>query len=173
MHTDLSPQSGSAPGASRVLAVADWALDSDTIASALQGHGKPGAASLGVVVPASLHGIDWAGDPTASIPCAERQLQRLVHRVQAAGLSVDAARVGDPDPVAAALDALTDWSADEILLFPPRRRLLRAPSPLRLDRRIERATGLPVTGVVVSPTRARRGWLRSGGHCPPPRLQAA
>jgi hypothetical protein len=33
------------------------------------------APTFGVLVPAWLHGLAWAGDPAASVPCAERQLE--------------------------------------------------------------------------------------------------
>jgi hypothetical protein len=48
-------------------------------------------------VPAWLHGLDWASDPAASVPCAQRQLTNISRLVRAADLSFDAASVGDPD----------------------------------------------------------------------------
>jgi hypothetical protein len=142
--------------ATRVLVVADWTVDPHAIVAAASARRHEGACTFALRIPAWLHGVDWAGDPSASRPCAERQLASAVALFQAAGLSLEAAAVGDPDPIAATEDALADWPADELLLCVRERRL----SPVRvfdLAHRARRATGLPV----------RRAGLRRErrGHC--------
>jgi len=122
-----------------------------------------------VVVPAWLHGLDWAGDPYASRPCAERQVQALGELAERAGLTVELAAVGDPDPTSAIDDARSLFRAAEILLCTRPRHLRH---PLDLAHRVRRTTGLAVAVVPVGDGgrvgRARRAtWLHRGGHCVP------
>jgi hypothetical protein len=148
--------------AHRVLAVADWDLDPHAIVSAMLAHddGRPSVYEL--LVPAGLHGLDWAGEPSASMPCAQRQLARLEQLLDDAGVRVEIGQVGDPVAGAAISDAFYDRPADEILLF-ARHRRLRISHPLGLASRIERATGVPVTRLRV-PASHRRG-LRTTPQC--------
>lgn len=74
------------------------------------------------MVPAWLHGLDWAGDPAASVPCAQRQLDKLADLSIRARLDVEVRGVGDPDVISAIGDALDGRDAAEILLFERRRR---------------------------------------------------
>ena len=144
----------------RWLAVADWTVDPDEIVAELRRL----TGTLTLVVPAWLHGLDWAGDPTASVPCAQRQLDRLVELSARAGLDVEAAGVGDPDVVSAVGDALEGRDVTDIVVFARPR---RARHPLDLAHRIRRATGLPVRRVEAARRRERRRWalLRGAGHC--------
>jgi len=148
------------PTARHVLVVADWSIDPQRVLAEVSRD-----ADVSLVVPAWLHGIDWVGDPTASVPCAERQLERLTALAEHACLTVAHAAVGDPDPLAAIEDAFSAVAADEILLFVRRRSLLG----LALAGRAQRATGVPVRHIAVEPAeapRARRPWRRVGaGHC--------
>jgi hypothetical protein len=158
------PVPGAAP---RVLLVADWAVNPhEVVAAAVRlVHDEP--RELGLLVPAWLHGIDWAGDPAASVPCARRQVESVGELSIAAGLTITGAAVGDPDPGSAIVDALADWPADEIVLCV---REPRVPlGPFDLARRARRLTGLPVRRVAVlppSPPRAERSARRRrSGHC--------
>ena len=164
------------PTETRVLLVADWAVDPHAVVAAASRRAARGDTLFDLVVPAWLHGVDWAGDPHASFPCAQRQLETLSGLLGAAGLPVGHATVGDPDPTAAILDALDDRRADELLLCARDRRL--GGGPLDLAHRARRLTGLPVTRVGVRRPAARRGARlraprRNNGHCAGPAAPAA
>ena len=127
----------------RALVVADWSLDPAGVVAALQARYARHGSQFALLVPASLHGIAWAGDPKASRPCAERRLGELRLLSERSGVSVGMARVGDPETVPAVLEALEDWPAEQILLF-GRRRRSPFPRALSLARRIERSASIPV-----------------------------
>jgi hypothetical protein len=153
----------------RILAVADWDLEPAAVVSELSARVDGGPASAGLLVPARLHGIDWAGDPRSSRPCAERQLLALEGIGRQLGLQIEAAKIGDPEVVPAISDALDEWPAAEILLF-DRRRRLALPHALALPRRIERATHLPVTRIAVPTVAPQRGGQSArivSGSCQP------
>src|SRR4051812_25874306 len=95
---------GIVPG-SRVLLVSDWRTDPEAVITACRERAATGGVAFALVVPAWLHGLDWAGDPTASRPCAARQLETLTRRAVGASLEVPFAGVGDPDPSSAVDDA--------------------------------------------------------------------
>ena len=158
------------PG-TRTLVVADWAIDADAVVA---GCRAAGASRLELVVPAWLHGLDWAGDPFASVPCAERQVDRVAQLCRAAGLEVVSARVGDPDPLSAICDAVAAGAADRILLFAHGRHA-SAGYPLSVARRAERLSGLAVRSFAAPPTaRVHRRLRVAGGHCEiAPRPQVA
>jgi hypothetical protein len=127
----------------RALVVADWSLDPAGVIAALQARYARRRSQFALLVPASLHGIAWAGDPNASRPCAERRLAELRLLSERSGVRVGMARVGDPETVPAVMDALEDWPAEQILLF-GRRRRSPVPRALTLARRIERSASVPV-----------------------------
>jgi hypothetical protein len=151
-----------------VLVVADWTADAQAVVAACATHRELRGGAFGLVVPARLRGLDWVGDPTASIPCAERQLSSIAQLAAAAGFRFDAAGVGDPDPLAAIGDALADWPADEILLC-ARPARVSLPHPFDLAHRARRLTGLAVSHVELPATpgaKSARRRLRFGrGHC--------
>jgi hypothetical protein len=124
-----------------VLVVADWTADAEAVLAVCVQHKELSGCALGLLVPARLHGLDWAGDPAASVPCAQRQLTTIGRLADAVGFAFDGATVGDPDPVAAICDALHDWPAGEVLLC-TRRRGAAVSHPLDLARRTRRLTGL-------------------------------
>ena len=164
----MEPNPGNDATAGRVLVVADWTADAQAVVDACATRRELRGGAFGLVVPARLRGLDWVGDPTASIPCADRQLGSIGELAAAAGLRFDASSVGDPDPLAAIGDALADWPADELLLcMRPQRVAL--PHPFDLAHRARRLTGLAVSRVEVPATPAAqsaRRRLRLGrGHC--------
>ena len=137
-----------------VLIVTDWTIDAHAVVGAASARREAGESSFGLLVPAWLHGLDWTGDPHASIPCARLQLAELEGLFEAAGLPVEMTGVGDPDPVAAIEDALEEWPAAEILLCTRRR--LGLPGPLALGPRVRRMTGRPVRHSRISGSRRSR-----------------
>jgi hypothetical protein len=146
------------------LVVADWKIDAEVVAARCRQRLGQGAA-VRVVVPAWLHGLDWAGDPFGSVPCASRQAELLSRLCRDAGLNVLSAEVGDPDPLSAITDALFDRTACRILLFAAGRHV-SAGHPFGLARRTERLTGLAVHGFRVPPAlEASRGRRFASGHC--------
>jgi hypothetical protein len=158
----------------RTLVVADWSLDPVLVVEAIRDRGRAGQETFGLLVPARLHGIDWAGDPHASRPCAERQRLALERLCRDAGITLETGRVGDPEPAAAIGDVLLDWPAGQILLL-GRERGVRASHPFSLARRVRRRTGLPVIARslpdVPAPPFARRRFRRP--TCADPRLRPA
>jgi hypothetical protein len=155
----------------RVLVVADWSLDPHAVVAAISTYDRDQPSHYGLLVPAGLHGLAWAGSPNASRPCAERQIARLGQLLFDAGIPVETARVGDPEAGSAISDAVYDWPADEIVLF-GRDRRLRVSHPLALARRAERATGLAVTRIGIAARRDRRGF-RAAAQCRPLRFGSA
>ena len=161
---DVDASQDTAPA--RVLVVADWSVDPYGVVAACRRRAAEGETAFALVVPASLHGLDWVGDPRASRPCAARQLEALMRIAAAAGLDVDLAEVGDPDPTSAIADARAVFVATELLICTRPRRFGH---PLDLMHRARRASGLPVRDAGVrTVAHERRGWrvLRDGGHCP-------
>jgi hypothetical protein len=146
----------------RFLVVADWTVDPYAVVAALRRCAARERAAFTLVVPAWLHGLDWAGDPSASVPCAQRQLDVLADLAARARLDVEIAGVGDPDVISAIGDALDGRDLTEILLFERRRRLGR--HPLALVHRARRLTGLRVRRIDLPSPR---------GHCDAEALQAA
>jgi hypothetical protein len=149
------------------LVVADWTVDPEFVVTAIRAH-LDGTPAVRLLVPAWLHGIDWVGDPWASVPCARRQLERIAGLCASAGLAVASVEVGDPDPVSAICDAAAAGAVDRILLF-ARGRHVSPVYPFGVAPRAARLTGVPVQGVCAprAPrTQRRRGF--AGGHCQAP-----
>lgn len=170
-----SRQAGSEPTASsRALAVVEWSLDPDDVAVALHEHADGRAVRFGLLVPARLHGLQWIGDPTASTPCARRQLQEVARRLRESGLDVAAERIGDPERVPAIAEALSEWAADEILVL-DRGAPRHGNWPFGLVRRVGRASGLPVRSMAVQAATKTAGgvpWVGRSPHCARARLRA-
>jgi hypothetical protein len=140
----------------RILVVADWTVEATDVVAECRRRAERDPALFILIVPAWLHGLDWAGDPRAAMPCAHEQVVTLARLCVDAGLTVEVAGVGDPDPISAMGDALADHAATGVLLCTRGRHL---PShPLDLAHRAHRATGLPVHRVAVRAS-------RRGGHC--------
>jgi hypothetical protein len=153
----------------RVLVVPDWNLDFDAVLDACRRRQAAGPVSFALLVPARLHGVDWVGDPYASVPCAERALEEMRAMFSAAGLPLHSAGRGDPDPVAAIVDAILDALGDEVLLCERRRAL--GGRPFDLASRARRAVSVPVTRLSLPVAAAERrppAWrLLRDSHCEP------
>jgi hypothetical protein len=132
----------------RVLAVVDWDADPQRSVQALHTAADVVPTVFGLVVPARLHRLDWVGDPIASVPCAERQLNAVAELAAGEGLDLARLGVGEPEALTAVRDALSRWPADEVLLARARH---LAPRPFNLARRVRRATRLPVRHVEALP----------------------
>ena len=147
----------------RTLILADWKADPHTVVAAFASGSEAEQASVELVVPAALHGVDWVGDPYANVPCARRALDELTELLRAAGIEVARAAVGDHDPVAAAIDATLSQPVERIVVCGLTRRL----KLFDLAHRVRRATRLPVLSVPVPPAdRVRSGWQRlERGEC--------
>jgi hypothetical protein len=147
----------------RTLLVADWKTDPNAVIAACAGRPEVQHAAVDLLVPASLHGIDWVGDPYANVPCARRALDELTELLRAAGIDVASSAVGDHDPVAAAMDATLSHPVEQIIACGLERRI----KLFDLGHRVRRTTGLPVLSVPLPPTDRRgRGWLRlQRGEC--------
>jgi hypothetical protein len=71
MEPAAKPSKSSTP---RVLVAADWEADPQGVLAACVRRSELQELSIALLVPAWLHGLDWAGDPYASGPCARRAL---------------------------------------------------------------------------------------------------
>ena len=146
------------------LIVADWNIEAEAVVIACQALVESDTA-LQILVPAWLHGVDWAGDPFGSVPCAQRQVERIAELSLAAGFAVGSAAVGDPDPVSAICDAVAAGGVSEILLF-ARGRHVSPAYPLSVARRASHLTGLPLQSfATATPQMTRRRRRFADGHC--------
>jgi len=144
------------PARDHVLVVADWTVDAHAAVAALRRRSAERPTTWSLLVPAWLHGLDWAGDPHASGPCAERTLLTMRELAGHAGLDVDLAIVGDPDPVTAAQDACAALPVDGVVLFTRSRRFSHA-HPFDLTHRLHAATGVTVAREALP--------AGAAGHC--------
>jgi hypothetical protein len=133
----------------RVLVVADWDVDAQAIVAACERWNSQQPSAFRFVVPARLRGLDWAGDPWASVPCADRQLESITRSAQAAGLNVTSSAIGDPDVITAIGDAVAGEPADELVLCLRASRFALS-HPFDLAHRAQRLAGVPVERIDVS-----------------------
>jgi hypothetical protein len=133
-------------GNEHVLVVAERAADPERLVTMMRRRAHAAALDVTLVVPATLYGLDWAGDPHAAIPDATRYAMRLRQALAAAGVEVRRTLVGDADPRAAIDDALVSDTYAEVVISRPPKRIARV---LRVDlpQRVEQATDAPVTWV--------------------------
>src|SRR4051812_38352249 len=168
MDSNTRADGGSGRQSSRLLVVADWAVDARAVLSACPHPTSGDQREVALLIPAWLHGFDWMGDPRASTPCAGRQLEAIVSLAAARGVEFTSARVGDPDVLTSICDVLTEWPADEVLLC-SRARRWRLSHPLHLEWRARRLTGLTVRRLELpsADRLAGRGasMRRRSGHC--------
>lgn len=132
----------------KVLVVANQTAESDDLLAALRERAERGDYEFTVLIPATPHGVAWAANMASDKGRAEAEEHRdaLVERLRAAGLPVEEAIVGDPDPLAAIEDACNLGSYDELIVSTLPHHLSKW-LHLDLRRKAEHATGLPVTSV--------------------------
>ncbi|HEV3376527.1 MAG TPA: hypothetical protein VG126_04540 [Thermoleophilaceae bacterium] len=132
-----------------VLVVANRTAESPELLDALRVRAVQGPCEFTLLVPSTAHGLAWAADPDAGHDEAERHRQAFVDELREEGLNVVAAKVGDPDPLAAICDECNFGEYDELIVSTLPLRLSKW-LHLDLPRKAGAATGLPVTHVIGS-----------------------
>lgn len=132
----------------RVLVVANRTVDSSELISALRQRATRSAARFTLLVPAVPRGLAWAADMKAGAPEAGARADAGRRRMEMAGIDVDAALVGDPDPIAAICDLLLTREFDEIVVATLPRGISRW-LRVSLPQRLRRMTALPVQHVTA------------------------
>lgn len=146
----------------RILVVADRTADSPDLIAALRRQSARAPASFTLLVPAVPHGLAWAADMKAGWTEAVGRAERAAACIRRAGLELEEAIVGDPDPFAAVGDVLHARRFDQVVVSV----LPRAFSgwlAVGLPARLRRATDLPVTQVNAQSSPSWRPW-----SSPPP-----
>lgn len=138
-----------------VLVVANRTVDSSELISALRQRAAHSPACFTLLVPAVPRGLAWAADMKAGTREAVPRADAGAARMRTAGLEVEAALVGDPDPIAAIGDLLLIRKFDEIVVGTLPRGISRW-LRLSLPQRLRRTTELPVQHVIAHPRRAPR-----------------
>jgi hypothetical protein len=134
---------------SRVLVVANRTAESPELLEALKQRAAQGECRFTLLVPATPHGIAWAADMHAGGDEAEHHREAFVEELRQEGLDVAAAKVGDPDPLAAICDECNFTEYDELIVSTLPLKLSKW-LHVDLPRKAEAATGLSVTHVVGS-----------------------
>src|SRR3954467_5164865 len=140
------------PEQKKVLVVATRTAACSELVDVLADRAEQDQATFSLLVPATPYGWAWLADMYSGGVEAGRPMKAAPDRYAEVGLEVDSAQLGDPDPVAAVMDAVHFASYDEIIVCTLPRHLskwLRVSLPHRLSS----VTGLPVTQVVGSQTR--------------------
>jgi hypothetical protein len=137
-----------------VLVMANRTAESPELLEALKTRAGQGECEFTLVIPSTPHGLAWAADQSAGESEAEHHRKAFVDELRDEGLDVRDAKVGDPEPLAAAQDACNQEDFDEVIVstLP-----LHLSKWLRVDlpRKVRAATGLPVTHVVASDAKER------------------
>ena len=140
------------PKPAKVLIVATRTAACPELVDVLTRRAAQSPVTFSLLVPATPHGWAWLADMYSGGIDAERYLEAAVERYRAAGLDLASTRLGDPDPLAAVMDAIHFDAYDEVVVCTMPRHLSRW-LRLSLPHRVGVATGLPVTHVVGSQTR--------------------
>src|SRR3954471_16672178 len=88
-----------------VLVVANRTAESPELLEALKSRAAEGDREFTLVVPSTPHGIAWAADMVAGEEEAQHHREAFAEELRGEGLDIKEARIGDPDPLAAAQDA--------------------------------------------------------------------
>jgi hypothetical protein len=132
-----------------VMVVANVTATSDELLAALTDRAARGACRFTLVMPRSG-------------PDARERLEQALETMREAGLGNVDGRVGDPDPVVAAMDVWDPMQFDEIVVSTLPTGVSRWLG-LDLPRRLERLTGVTVRHVVAEPRPDVR-WERPPEH---------
>jgi hypothetical protein len=155
------------PKPAKVLIVATRTAACPELVDVLTRRAAESPATFTLLVPATPHGWAWLADMYSGGVDAERYLEAAVERYRAAGLELAGARLGDPDPLAAVMDAAHFDTFDEVVVSTLPRHLSRW-LHVSLPHRVGAVTGLPVTHVMGSQTRlADRADARRPAHVRP------
>src|SRR4051812_16018685 len=140
------------PDPANVLIVATRTAACDELVTVLRRRAAGSPARLHLLVPATPYGWAWLADMHSGGVSAHRYLDAAAERYRTAGLELAASWVGDPDPLAAVMDATHAAAYDEVVVCTLPRHLSRW-LRLSLPHRVGAVTGLPVTHVVGAQTR--------------------
>lgn len=130
----------------KILVIANRTADSPDLIAALRRRSAEQRCSFTLLVPAVPHGLAWAADMKAGWTEAVVRAEQAGARMRQAGLEVEDVIVGDPDPFAAAGDAIHARNVDEVVVSTLPRTISRWLS-LGLPARLRRAVDLPVVEV--------------------------
>ncbi len=137
-----------------VLVMANRTAESPELLQALKERAAKGDVEFTLLIPSTPHGLSWAADMSAGEGEAEHHKTAFLEELRGEGIDIKDARVGDPEPLAAAQDAANFEKFDEVIVstLP-----LHVSKWLKLDlpSKVEAATGLPVTHVVASDAKER------------------
>jgi hypothetical protein len=137
-----------------VLVMANRTAESPELLEALKARAAQGDAEFTLLIPSTPHGIAWVADMSEGKEEAEVHRDAFVEELRGEGVDVKEAKIGDPDPLAAAQDAVNFGHYDEVIVstLP-----LHLSKWLKLDlpSKVKAATGLPVTHVVASDAHER------------------
>lgn len=132
----------------RVMVVANRTADSPELVEALRRRCAFSPVRFTLLVPAVPYGFSWAANMKAGGPVAVARAKAGARLMQGAGLDLERAVVGDPDPVSAVGDALQTGGYDEVIVS-------TVPSGishwlrLSLPDRLRRATDIPVSHIAA------------------------
>jgi len=129
-----------------VLVIANRTADSPDLIEALRRRLSQEATTFTLLVPAVPQGLSWAADMKAGWSAAIGRAEAASYRIRASGIALEQVIVGDPDPLAAAGDALHSGGFTEVIVST----LPRGFSnwlKLGLADRLRRAFEIPVTQV--------------------------
>jgi hypothetical protein len=132
-----------------VLVVANVTATSDELLTALKERAQQGGCRFTLVMPRSGDG-------------ASERLEEALEAMRAAGLGNVGGRVGDPDPVVAAMETWDPMAFDEIVVSTLPTGASRWLG-LDLPRRLQKLTGVSVRHVVAEPQQDVR-WERPPEH---------
>lgn len=129
-------------------------VPSGQLVAALRAQAADRPCAFTLVVAATPWGWAWLADMFSGADEADRRLRATRTVLAAAGVTVRDARTGDPDPLAAVMDAVNRSRFDEVVVCAAPGRVARRLG-LSLAQRTARLTGVPVRHVAGPPIDAR------------------